>query len=86
MIFENPSKNNNDNISKNVFEIFNENENNLIRKLNNFISFKKFNIFLLISISLSYNDNIIFFFFFFLSFFIRIFFFFLILILINYYV
>ena len=60
IIFENflKKKNNDNNISKNVFKIFNKNENNLIRKLNNSILLKEFNIFLLISILLSYNDNV----------------------------
>ena len=55
--FKNLSKENN-NISKNIFKIFNKNENNLIWKLNNLILLKKFNIFLLILISLSHNNNI----------------------------
>ena len=58
--FESFSKknNNNNNISKNIFKIFDENENDLTRKLNNSILLKKFNIFSLILISLSHDDNI----------------------------
>ena len=48
----------NDNVSKNIFEIFNKNENNLTRKSNNSILLKKLNIFLLISISLSHDNDI----------------------------
>ena len=60
MTFENFSEKNknNNNTSKNIFEAFDENDNNLTRKLNNSISLKELNIFSLTSISLLHDKNI----------------------------